>query len=177
MSDMANKLIDTSKRSVKLADEVLFFVRIALQTDINMKNLTRRLISLYDLLIPSEHVLISDLPQNNYEFLDTLKTIIARIMQHSDFTERTKLEFIDARIDTLIEELTSTLFPQHRDYKHQQTKRNTRTKQTKREQNPVSEALIACLPFSTVSTEYPSLSRIEERVFLASASSSTTRMF
>ena len=141
MSDTVNKLIDTSKRAIELADEALFFVRIALQTDINMKNLVYRLISLYDVLIPSEHVLISDLPQNNYEFLDTLKTIIARILQYSDPIETTKLESIDARIDTLIEELTSKLFPQHRDYKHQQTKRNNTSKQTKREQYPDRPAL------------------------------------
>jgi len=37
-------------------------------------------------------------------------------------------------------------------------------------------ALIACFPLSTVSTEYPSLPRIEESIFLTIASSSTTRM-
>jgi hypothetical protein len=39
-----------------------------------------------------------------------------------------------------------------------------------------SELLIACLPFSTVSTKYPSWDRIEERLFLTAASSSTTKM-
>jgi len=113
MSDTLNKLIDRSERAIELANEALSFVRNALQTDINMKNLVSRLISIFDTMVPSEHVLISDLPQNTYEFLDTLKTIIARILQDSDSIEKTKLESIDARIDTLIEELTSTLLPQH----------------------------------------------------------------
>jgi hypothetical protein len=109
-------LLNITKKVVAIVEESEKFVFVALRTDSGMKTLFSRLIALYDGLIPSNAISINELTQNNYEFLDTLKAIIIRVLQNTQINnrrERAELESFNVRIDLLIAELNLPPFLQH----------------------------------------------------------------
>ena len=110
-------LINITKKATEIAEETEIFAFAVLKTDTDMKSLVSRLILLYDDLTDGYQNLpfgtsTDQLTQSSYELLDTLKTIVIRLLQRSDKThnERAKLKSLDANIASLITELNSPVF-------------------------------------------------------------------
>jgi hypothetical protein len=139
------RLIEISKNSVEMANEIELLMRTTLQSDSINRNLASRVLASFDDLIPHSGISLDQLAQNNYEFLDTLKTIVARLLQRSDktYNEKAKLKSLDVNIASLITELNSPPFLQHREQTPTDEKKQ-HSKQTKRNQYP-AEALITLL--------------------------------
>ena len=108
-----SELLNITKEAVKIAEETEKFVLVALKNDTDIKSLVSRNIAICDGLIPSDDISVNELVQNNYEFLDILKAIIVRILQHADnqsLRGKMQLKNLNGKINVLIAELNSPVF-------------------------------------------------------------------
>lgn len=93
------------------------FDKVQLDGNNNLIYLTSKLSALIDGLIFSDNISFNEFAQNNYEFLDTLKTTLNQILSLSErqsipIIEKDEIHLIQAKIDKLIIELNVPPFLQ-----------------------------------------------------------------
>ena len=111
--------LDTlSRESVEIAKEIIPLMgKVPLDDLVDFRDLIWRLLAIAYDIIPSKEVGLNELAQNNYKFLDTLHSVVFRLLNYSDKEipiDRNRLEFLGMQTSALLKELNSPPFLQHR---------------------------------------------------------------
>jgi hypothetical protein len=100
----------------EIAKEIIPLIDKAPQEDYtNYQNLVQKLLTTAKHIIPSNNIPFNESVQNNYEFLDTLRSILFRFLHYFDNelpSSREHLESLVSRIDKLLTKLNTTPFLQ-----------------------------------------------------------------
>lgn len=116
------KITEKSRRIAKEGIPIITdipFDKLQLDGNEGLVYLTSRLIELLDGLVFSDAITFDELAQNNFEFLDTLKTTLTQIhtltkQQPFSIVDEKKLEEMQVKIHALVAELSAPPFLQHR---------------------------------------------------------------
>jgi len=85
----------------------------------NLRHFANRLLRLTDGIIFSDEASLNEVVQNNFEFLDTMRTVLFHLLNLSEkqnfpISDKNYLRFLLAKIDNLIAQLNSPPFLQPR---------------------------------------------------------------
>lgn len=112
------RLIDITRETKSIAKEIIPLLtqvpldKMPLKKIDALRRFTVRLSELLDGLIFSDEISLNRLAQNNYEYLDTVRSCIFLLLPQADRSNRELLESLQSRIEDLIGKLNSPSFLQ-----------------------------------------------------------------
>lgn len=109
------ELINISNETMAIAKEVVSLMdKVPIEDYPTFTRMLHRLAILSERLTFSEDITLIEMAQNNYEFLDTLKTILSILLQYpNNRTDQTLFRNIMGKTDAIIDKIDSPPFLQH----------------------------------------------------------------